>query len=331
VNKGSQSGIAPVTQRFGNMQIQIDNERLIKRFRLKKYMTKEGRPREVGFMTILQAHEIITKYNQFMMGIGNYYIRQISRPSSLNRWFYILYFSCIKTLAAKHKMSIKKVINTYGHLDLSNPKLNPKKPQATDLRIITSYKLNNEKKYAILSNYKEIMFTLKKIKNKYIEEKINKLPHEMVREIDMLALHKVNFRTAFKETFFCAVCGKKEKSLHNHHIKALQWKKNEKGYKGFDKVVAALGRKQIPVCSNCHHKIHAGKYDGMDLNELYDIRLIAPEGLLGLKNQNPPINPSQVFDQKKKEENIIINESNKTYLNRELYYYLTKPYEPRTK
>lgn len=325
VNKGSES-LAPITQRFGTMQFHPDVDRLEKRFILKKYMTKNGFPKEVGFLTALQDHEIIIKYNQFMLGLGNYYIRQIAYPSALCRWFYILYYSCIKTLATKHKTTVKDIIKTYGHLDLSNPTVNRLKPAATDLRIIANYKKNNKKQHIILFNYKEIMFQLQKIKDKYEEEKKYKLPHQLVREADMLTLHKVNLRTAFKETSFCAVCGKKEKSLHNHHIKHLKWKKNPniKGYKGFDKIVAALGRKQIPVCRDCHQKIHSGKYNGMALNEIYDVRLVAPEGLLKFSTQNPiNPNPSQILNQKK-EENIIIDEYYKTYLNRELQIFLNK-------
>jgi hypothetical protein len=81
-----------VTQRFGVMNFAPDRERLNNRFFLKKYITKNGFPREVGFLTILQDHEIINKYNQFMIGLGNYYIRQISYPSKLGRWHYILYY-----------------------------------------------------------------------------------------------------------------------------------------------------------------------------------------------------------------------------------------------
>jgi len=326
VNKGAEG---KTIQRFGLINFHPDTERLENRFLLKKYITKIGFPKEVGFLTVLQDHEIITKYNQFMIALGNYYIRQIKYPSRLGRWIYILYYSCIKTLAAKHKTSTKKIIKTYGHLDLSNPKLNRKKPKATDLRIIANYNYNKQKKWSVLLNYKEVMFLLKKIKDKYTEEKLNSLPHSLVREADMLTLHKVNFRTAFKETSFCAICGKKEKSLHSHHIKPLKWKKNQKikGYKGFDKIVAALGRKQIPVCAKCHQKIHAGKYNNIELNELYDIRLVAPEGIRKLNTTNPPngqkpINPSQKLIQIK-EKNIEVDEINKTYLNRELKKNLT--------
>lgn len=326
VDKGSPN--EKVTQRFGTIQFSPDRERLINRFFLKKYITKKGFPREVGFLTILQDHEIINKYNQFMIGLGNYYIRQISSPSKLARWHYILYYSCIKTLAAKHNTTTKNIINNYGYLDLSPPKVNFKRPKTTDLRIIAKYNQNKETKYSTLLNYKEFMFNLLKIKFKYIEEKQNQQPHQLVREADMLTLHKVNFRTAFKETSFCAICGKKEKSLHSHHIRPLKWKNDpkSKAYRGFDKIIAALGRKQIPVCSNCHHKIHSGKYDGMELSELYDIRLVAPEGLLkldtpktSLKPINPSLDPIQIGP---KTENITIDEYKKTYLNRELQKYL---------
>jgi len=36
-----------------------------------------------------------------MIGFANYYIRTISYPSRLNRWIYIMYYSCLKTLAIK--------------------------------------------------------------------------------------------------------------------------------------------------------------------------------------------------------------------------------------
>lgn len=85
------------------------------------------------------------------------------------------------------------------------------------------------------------MLKLKKIKKKYIEEKLNKQPHQLVREADMLTLHKVNFRTPFKETSFCAICGKREKSLHSHHIRPLKWKMTPK-----QKPIEALTKFSLP-------------------------------------------------------------------------------------
>src|SRR5258708_13862434 len=37
---------------------------------------------------------------------------------------------------------------------------------------------------------------------------------------------------------------------------------------GFNAILQALNRKQIPVCTTCHQKIHRGDYDGMNLSDL---------------------------------------------------------------
>jgi predicted HNH restriction endonuclease len=34
------------------------------------------------------------------------------------------------------------------------------------------------------------------------------------------------------------------------------------------KIMAQLNRKVVPLCSTCHDKVHAGKYDGISLREL---------------------------------------------------------------
>lgn len=48
-----------------------------------------------------------------------------------------------------------------------------------------------------------------------------------------------------------------------HHLRKLR------NLKGFNKILGAINRKQIPVCKNCHTKIHQGLYDGISLKNLY--------------------------------------------------------------
>jgi len=88
----------------------------------------------------------------------------------------------------------------------------------------------------------------------------------------------------------CAICNSTDK-VQNHHIKAIKHSRGKfLGYKGFDKLVASLGRKQIPTCEKCNVLIHKGAYDGMGLNQLYDIRLVAPESYIRdktTKHQTP--------------------------------------------
>jgi hypothetical protein len=61
----------------------------------------------------------------------------------------------------------------------------------------------------------------------------------------------------------CLVCGAKD-NVEMHHVKHIR-----KGdIKGFTKIMQILNRKQIPVCRDCHMKIHRGTYDGISLNKL---------------------------------------------------------------
>ncbi|WP_373690693.1 hypothetical protein [Endozoicomonas sp. ISHI1] len=53
-----------------------------------------------------------------------------------------------------------------------------------------------------------------------------------------------------------------------HHVRHIR--KMGQEAKGFSKVMAQINRKQIPVCRDCHMKVHDGKYDGMKLSELAD-------------------------------------------------------------
>ena len=50
---------------------------------------------------------------------------------------------------------------------------------------------------------------------------------------------------------------------------------DDKEPKGFTRVMAALNRKQVPVCKACHERIHRGEYDSLSLKELvYDLRRV---------------------------------------------------------
>jgi predicted HNH restriction endonuclease len=63
------------------------------------------------------------------------------------------------------------------------------------------------------------------------------------------------------------ICGA-EGEIQMHHVKHLR-KENDKTT-SFQSIMSKLNRKQIPVCTSCHHKIHVGKYDGVSLNSLQE-------------------------------------------------------------
>lgn len=207
------------TQRFRSIQIHPDTQRLESRYLLKKYVDKQFRPREVGFLTSLTDHEIIRKFNQFMMGFANYYIRTINFPSRLNRWIYYNYYCCLKTLATKHRLTVSKVIKRYGFKDTSNLDLNWYRPRASDLRIAVKYPFNNEDRWEVLLNYKEVMCKAMKLR----EPDPQFGTFAQVPTIDFLTLNKVNFRIRFKSETMCVVCNSPSYALH--HIRPLKHKR----------------------------------------------------------------------------------------------------------
>jgi predicted HNH restriction endonuclease len=48
-----------------------------------------------------------------------------------------------------------------------------------------------------------------------------------------------------------------------HHVKHI--KTINANLDAFSKMMAAINRKQVPLCHDCHVLVHNGKYDGMSL------------------------------------------------------------------
>jgi hypothetical protein len=71
----------------------------------------------------------------------------------------------------------------------------------------------------------------------------------------------------------CASCGT-ESGIEMHHLKHI--KTINPRLNSFDKLLARINRKQVPLCNECHHKVHVGKYEGTSL------RFLAGKG----KNKN---------------------------------------------
>lgn len=67
-----------------------------------------------------------------------------------------------------------------------------------------------------------------------------------------------NIRTKDPFEEKCSACGSTE-GVEMHHRRPLKSGKTDNTLKGIEK---NLSRRQIPLCSECHQKVHAGKYDG---------------------------------------------------------------------
>ncbi len=91
-----------------------DRSRLINRFHTRGFCDQKGFPISISWLTGLEATVIIERYNASIRGLMTYYTEWISCPSDMNRWVYILRYSCLKTLAHKYKTTINKIMKRFG-------------------------------------------------------------------------------------------------------------------------------------------------------------------------------------------------------------------------
>lgn len=321
------------TQRVsGNrIQIGIDMERVIKRLCTKRYCNAQGFPTCNPALIAFEDYQIITHFNQVMFGITNYYYRCLTRSSYINQIMYILYYSCIKTLAGKHRSTIRKTLRRMSFKEITTPyTLDPTTKQISVKgrnlnikRLTASYTVNAQtknpvRKYVVLYRLNEIHSMASDVARKVDQKMANPIRHEFPH---VIAPIKLNFRTSFKLSTMCTICGEQDRSLlQAHHIKHIRKGKTT----GFAQVMKNLNRKQIIVCRKCHHAIHTGTYDGLSLKDLISIPLAAPEGRLKV---DPTDYRLTEYTSKPKS----ISTPSYVFLphKRELYFKLYgKPYEP---
>ena len=168
--------------------------------------------------------EIVSTYNAELRGICNYY-SLASNFSSLNYFSYLMEYSCLKTLARKHKCSIGKIKARY-------------KDGKGKWGIPYDTKKGEKRCYfATFSDCKESKTSGDIIIN---AESIYKLSRTTFES-----------RLAAKE---CELCGTTEAEAYEmHHTNKV---KNLKGKKHWEIVMIAKKRKTLCVCVDCHIEIH---------------------------------------------------------------------------
>jgi group II intron reverse transcriptase/maturase len=182
--------------------------------------------------------EIVERYNAVLRGVLNYYSFAYNR-SKLQRVHYTLKFSLAHTLANRRRTSISKV--------LSKGKNCP-----------TAFK--NTRTGRVPVKFETPSF------------KTNTKDFRTGAKLESVVNTYFNKRSRSKLGSHCAICLETE-GVVMHHLRHIR--KVGVRVKGFDRVMSALNRKQLPVCQGCHHLIHTGKYDGLSLSGLADQKLAA--------------------------------------------------------
>lgn len=210
--------------------------KLVARLADERFCDKKGNPRSKGSWSQLDDVQIVDLYGSVWRGIHNYY-SFVDNRTELRRIQFILLYGAAKTLADKHRSSVAKMFKKHGKR--------------------LTIEVRNEESQIV----KVISFPL--------ETSLKRQPtaflvgDKTVNGGGKMQTH-IRLRTRSKLFSPCCICGETE-NIEMHHVRHVR-KIGEK-VKGFTKLMAKLNRKQIPVCQECHVKIHNGTYDGMKLNQ----------------------------------------------------------------
>ena len=167
--------------------------------------------------------EIVDTYNSELRGICNYY-GIASNFSGLKYFAYLMEYSCLKTLAGKHKSTSKKI--------------RAKFPTSNGGWGIP-YDTAKGQKYRTFA--------------KYTDCKDSDSFSEVI--VEYAITHAGSTTTLEKRLAaqVCELCGKTNAPLAMHHVNKV---KNLKGKQRWETVMIAKRRKTLAVCKGCHHKIH---------------------------------------------------------------------------
>jgi len=213
----------------------VPTGKLVKDLHAKGLCDPAGNPKSKGAWTALDDTQIVEMYNGILRGLLNYY-SFVDNFSDLTRVQYIVKFSAAKTLAGKHRTSVRKTFKKFGdRLTVKVYDDQGKVVRAVALSLCKSWKAS------------PMRF--------------------MVSDQNAMAGRLVSFsrlRTRSKLFSPCVICGEPN-GVAMHHVKHIRRMGSK--VKGFTKLMAMMNRKQIPVCKDCHHSIHNGSYDGLALKD----------------------------------------------------------------
>lgn len=178
-------------------------------------------------LTRLTPLEIVDTYNSELRGLCNYYC-MASNYASLNYFSYLMEYSCLKTLAAKAKISLKKARAAYkdGHGKWGVP-----------------YETKTGDKRMYFADW----------------QKCKREPpacNDASAGAFMMHNHNRNSLEARLKAKVCELCGNSDAGLYElHHVRKV---KDLKGKELWEQCMIAKRRKTLAVCKSCHTAIHYG-------------------------------------------------------------------------
>lgn len=239
------------------LYIGVDDERLTERLIMKGYCNEKLMPTHKSAIATFDAHVIIEAFNSVIRGLISYYAPVIDNRWYMNKYSYILAYSCMKTLATKYHSTIFKLTteNKFGYPPSVIIKGKHDESKTVSLLYLKSFK----------AFYDRILLSSEQRFSRQNTLFDNRLILETPVEDNPFNLRILNYRSG--TLLFlgeCAICGSSNK-VELHHVNHIR-KMGEKN-KGFKRILSSINRKKIMVCRECHLRIHKGTYYSLDLSD----------------------------------------------------------------
>jgi len=194
-------------------------------------------PKRVTWIVNMSHKDIVSYFNMINRGLLNYYTLATNRSKLAQICKHFLYFSCIYTLMNKYKLrSAKAVIKKFGKT--------LKCPESGTEFFLPA--------------------TLARIKGPS--------RFQVKAEIGLHTIYKswANKLTTSGLNYPCIVCGKTQ-NIEMHHIRKVRdirkdSRTNKKNTNWFKTQMAAINRKQVPLCRVHHEKLHNNSFTTEERN-----------------------------------------------------------------
>jgi retron-type reverse transcriptase len=306
--------VYPVSKIAGHdLKIYINKHRVIDRQFIKGYSTSAGSPKEISKLASLEPFVIIERYNSVIRGFADFYTEFLSNPSEIQRWIWVLRYSCLKTLCQKYKLSILKLMKKYYHKDQNFVR---KYGQTICFKVRMKHKEQTLEKSWVLITYKQAKEGALNLKRKhrlreifwFLENKTKKY-FTLVKYLDLSekttethvkdfdyteSIKWVNWRTMASFDMPCSLCWEEE-NVEMHHIRHVRKQKYSRLEQNYEKIMSLRNRKQIPLCRKCHmNLIHSGKYTGVALSSILP-RTLLDNNILTLETKISTLPINAIF------------------------------------
>lgn len=185
------------------------------------------RPVHRGALITMTDLEILMVYNAELRGICNYYC-MASNFGKLGYFAYLMEYSCLMTLASKHKSTLSKIRDKFK-----------------DGRggWCISYETQKGSKRMYFAKYQD---------SKKLKTASDIIPHAVPQTIKS--------RSSFESRLMakqCEFCGCMDSDCYEvHHVHKL---KDLRGKTMLEQVMITRKRKTIVLCEQCHNNLHNGK------------------------------------------------------------------------